>query len=354
MKNSSSRTKLHRQIIDEASAWFVEFRVGDIDRDTRTEFSAWLRRSPEHIQAYLEVTATYAAIPSPDPHDKIDVSALIARARASLESNLMLLAPSAQPQQTAEFCDRRAGRTRPWAALAASLFIVSMGVWLYIQRDIYSTAIGEQRSITLADGSTIELNADSRIRLHFTAHERSVELLEGQAQFEVARDRARPFVVRSAGTQVRAIGTLFDVYRKRTGTLVTVIEGRVAVTEDTPGMPDSKRVTKRDEEPIYLAAGEQVTVTRTAISKPAQPNVAATTAWTRRRLVFENAALAEVAEEFNRYNTRPLIIDPSAPLDFHVSGTYSARKPESLVRFLRAQEGIRVTETEREIRVSRE
>jgi len=89
--------------------------------------------------------------------------------------------------------------------------------------------VGEQRSIALADGSIIDLNARSRIRVRLSKDERDVELLQGQALFHVAKDNSRPFVVRSDTTVVRAVGTEFDVYRKKNGTVITVLEGRVVV-----------------------------------------------------------------------------------------------------------------------------
>src|SRR5690606_26847429 len=92
---------------------------------------------------------------------------------------------------------------------------------------------GEQRTVTLADGSVIELNARSRIKVRYADRERAIDLLQGQALFRVAKDPTKPFIVASGGTYVRAVGTQFDVYKKSVGTVVTVVEGRVAVTTPT-------------------------------------------------------------------------------------------------------------------------
>ena len=167
-----------------------------------------------------------------------------------------------------------------------------------------------------------------------------VDLLEGQALFHVAKNPTRPFLVSSATTQVRAVGTEFDVYQKRGGTVVSVVEGRVAVL-------------LRSDAPIFLAAGEQVLVTTTAMQKADHPNIAIATSWTQRQLEFESASLSEVAEEFNRYNERQLIIEDPTLYDFHISGIFSSSDPASLVRFLRERPGVRVTETASEIRVSK-
>jgi hypothetical protein len=114
--------------------------------------------------------------------------------------------------------------------------LVSAVTWLFEFQNVYATGIGEQRTVTLSDGSTVELNSQSRLRVAFHPHERDVELLEGQALFHVAHDRTRPFLVQSEGAKVRAVGTQFDVYRKSDGTVITVVEGRVAV------MPESSWV----------------------------------------------------------------------------------------------------------------
>jgi ferric-dicitrate binding protein FerR (iron transport regulator) len=147
---------------------------------------------------------------------------------------------------------------------------------------------------------------------------------------------------------------------------VTVVEGRVAVFSEgqTPPLahiplpdlpvPNLSTPTARPQPAaILLAAGEQVTVTPKSVSQPVQATVSAATAWTQRRLVFRGASLAEVVEEFNRYNARHLVIrDPVQ--DFHVSGVFASNDPASLIRFLRERPGIRVTETDTEIRITRE
>ena len=218
------------------------------------------------------------------------------------------------------------------------------------ERDTYSTDIGEQRSFALTDGSTIQLNSRSRVRVRYTDAERRIDLLEGQALFQVAKNAQRPFVVHVNDTQVRAVGTQFDVYRRHSGTVVTVIEGRVAVA----GSAASGQAPSVEVPDIFLTAGEQLTVSREIATKPLAVNPKTATAWTQRQLIFDNASLSEVAEEFNRYSTRPLVMGAGDFADFHVSGAYSSTNPDSLLRFLRAQPGIRLIESDTEIRITRE
>lgn len=359
-----TRSPLNRQIIDEAASWFVEFRAGDIDTQARKEFHQWLRRSPDHIQAYLDIAATYAELPA--PNGELDVQALIDAARPSPDPNVVPLelpfleVPGSVVSGISGLT--RSARTRSSRALAiAASFLLAttaIGTWLYIARDTYTTSIGEHRSLTLADGSTVELNSRSRIRIRYTDDERRIVLLDGQALFQVAKNARRPFIVHVNDTQVRAVGTQFDVYRKPSATIVTVIEGRVAIlptsNTETAGAAPSAPVTAAAPSAIFLGAGEQLTVGPKTAPKPHAINPNTATAWTQRQLIFENASLNEVAEEFNRYSARTIIVETGNFDTFHISGTYSSTNPESLLRFLRVQPGIKLVESDSEIRIARE
>jgi transmembrane sensor len=355
--------KANQQILDEASNWFIDFRAGDIDAQARHEFHQWLRRSPDHIQAYLDIASTYAELPAPTANGEIDVQGLIDKARSSADLNVVplkvppLKVPGSGVSGVSGLSPSERAITKNVLAIAASLVLTTLALtsWFYIQHDTYSTDIGEQRSLALADGSTIQLNSRSRIRVRYTDDERRIDLIDGQALFQVAKNPHRPFIVHVNDTQVRAVGTQFDVYRKQSGTVVTVLEGRVAV------IPPLHEVERPGEAPI-LIAGEQLTVpavtpadarVQTA-AKPVVVNPNTATAWTQRQLIFENASLSDVAEEFNRYTERPIKIECTDPCfsDFHISGTYSSTNPESLLRFLRLQPGIHLVESDTEIRIT--
>lgn len=340
-------------VATEASAWFIEFRTGDATAGDRARFYEWLRRSPDHIQAYLEVAEGWAELPTSDPAHRIDIQTLVQRARESRDESVILLssAPKASPE-------RRLLSMRTWAAsLAAVTLVVGLAVWVYLsQANMYRTGIGEQRTVRLLDGSIVELNALSSVRVRLSKNKREVDLQEGQALFHVARDQTRPFIVRSGETIVRAVGTQFDVYRKPTGTVVTVLEGRVAVAEVNYStlIPSGSLPAQT---PIFLVAGEQVTVPTKGSDRKLGPkakrtDVAAATAWVQKRLIFEDTPLADVAEEFNRYNARPLVISDPGLRSMGISGVYSSTDPDSLLGFLRAQSNIQLSETDKEIRVA--
>jgi transmembrane sensor len=349
MKIVPLSSKPHPVIVAEASAWFIEFRTGDVNDAARQHFIEWLRRSPEHIQAYLEVSGVWAELPTSDPEGKIDISSLVARARS--EADIVALSPvGARPTEVPSPEEPRMLRhwpRRAVLAIAALALLASVTVRLLSVGDFgssYSTGIGEQRTIQLADGSTVEVNARSRVRVHLTDQQRDVTLLEGQALFRVARDSRRPFVVRAGDAEVRAVGTEFDVYRKQSATVVTVVEGRVETYDESGGTGAAA---------IVLSAGEQLTVLPHTVAKPTRTDTVAATAWVQKRLMFEETPLRDVAEEFNRYNRRPLTIDDRELQKVTISGVYSSTDPASLINFLRSQSSIRVIETEKQVRVIR-
>jgi len=377
MATSDPNPTLNTQIYKQASDWLVELRVGDIDIAVRQRFDAWLRTSPEHIRAYLELSSIWEDSADPQLDRKNSIEMLIAQARAA--TNVFPLGSRSDPRPvSASPPGVSRGKTRvstPRLFAAAAIVVMCLAgaliAWLYVRGSpMYSTRIGEQKLVQLVDGSTLELNSRSRVRVHFSDAERSVDLLEGQALFHVAKDHARPFIVASDGTQVRAVGTQFDVYQKHGGTIVTVVEGRVAVLREglaqsgvsegsssgstTPEIPTRTDFDGQSSSAIFLSAGEQLTVTPKTEQKTAHPNVAAATAWTQRRLVFNSTPLTDVAHEFNRYNVRQLAVSNAELEQFYVSGVFSSTDPTSLLRFLRAQRGIRVDETDTEIRISKE
>ena len=399
---------MNRQIYEEASEWLVELRVGDVDRAARERLDAWFRASPENMRAFIELSNIWEEGDDPDLDRNHSTDELIARARGmsnvvvfepmrtdpgstpqpfsgSLKQRLFSSARSAPEEpavatklQTIAAEDLKTisavkwgtSRPRPWGArMAASLAAVVVGasvaIWVYVaQFPTYATSIGEQRIVRLSDGTEVQLNARSRIRVHYSEHERHVDLLAGQALFKVAKNPARPFIVASDGARVRAVGTQFDVYRKAEGTTVTVVEGRVSVTpEDVAQISPvslAQSGTAQPElatglpasAPVLVSAGEQVVATPSKVSKPARTDVAAATAWTQRELVFDSTPLAEVAREFNRYNAKPLMVTDDRLKAFHVTGVFSSTDPASLLRFLRAQPEIEVAESESGIRIA--
>lgn len=355
---SNRMSSLKADTIAEASAWFIEFRAGDITPAARARFERWLRRSPEHIQAYLEIAAGWSELPTADPQGRIDLQALLRLARDSGGDNVVQLSRAADR-------DRPAPRAARRLALAASLAAIALFISLVarvLSRDrIYDTGAGEQRTLVLADGSTVVLNALTTIRVRMSRHEREIDLMRGQAFFHDAHEPDRPFIVRSGDTAVRAVGTQFDVDRSPGRMVVTVLEGKVAVAQTPEESHDAERVeafltdARRDFQdltPVLVSAGQQVTVVADNVRAPRPANLAAATAWLHERLVFDDTPLYQVARQFNLHSTRRLVITDPDLRNVGISGVYSSADPDSLIGFLRAQAELRVVETGTEIRVS--
>lgn len=365
----------NNQILHEAADWIATLRSGDDRPAAQEQFAAWLCRSPEHVRAYLELAGLWSELGRVDRRHDLDEQTLIQRALAA--GNVVSMGDRRLPEEAIETTgdhdlDRPdAARVRKMrryglaaAVLVALTFVWGGGaLWQSYRYPTYAADVGEQRSITLADGSIVELNSRSRVRVRFSAEQRSVELLEGQGLFRVAHDTARPFIVRSGAVQVRAVGTQFDVYRRPTGTIVTVLEGRVEVTGGAAPSVNSDVALPRtsggdaaslpSSAPVRLAAGEQVTVGPDQAAAPRATNVEAATAWTRHELVFDSATLAEVADEFNRYNRRQLVVADVGLESVLINGVFSSTDPAALLRFLRAQGDLEVRETDTEVRIVR-
>jgi transmembrane sensor len=353
MARSDSRNSLNKQISDEAAEWFVEFSTGESDARARGDFDTWLRKSPEHVRAYLEMFPIWEDAGRIDSGRTASTDELISLARSARDNVVPLVRGAVDSRGDGADESARHRRTMPMRlryTLAASLLAtVATGVWFYSQAGIYATDIGEQRVVTLPDGSNIELDARSRIRLQFKDAERRVQLLAGQALFRVSKDAQRPFIVESGATEVRAVGTQFDVKRKQGGIVVTVVEGQVAVGNGVTHPRGAALQTLPAE--VLLSAGEQVTVTPIAITQSAAADVESATAWRQRRLVFSSTPLPEVADEFNRYNERQLVVGPALDT-FRISAVFSASDIPALLRFLRVQPNLVIEESDREIRIS--
>jgi transmembrane sensor len=367
--NRRHRSKFNVQIYQEACEWLVECRAGDLDAAARGTLDQWLRRSPEHVSAYLEVAAIWNEGSSLDPERKWDLATLIDQAARDPDNVGIWNSPTPDDAPLQYLTRPPRWRVRAIAASVAAIAIVAATIWMAALSPVsYATAIGEQRFIQLGDSSTVELNSYSTIAVHFSRRERDVKLLRGQALFHVAKDATRPFVVASGNTTVRALGTRFDVYLKDGGTIVTVVEGRVAIVTDKPDsdlQPPATTVSATNPTVppalpsaappqatgILLSAGEQLTVTLHSVRKTEHANVVGATAWTEHQIVFDGASLSDVAEEFNRYNRKHLVIDGPSRDTFHISGVFSSTDSESLIRFLRDRPGLRIVETATEIRI---
>jgi transmembrane sensor len=347
----------NRQILEEAAAWFVEFRLCgmELDRASRLQFMAWIQRSPEHVRAYVEVAGIYVGLPKSGTINEEDVDRLIERLRER-ERRTSAVPVRPVPARVANDREKRTINRR-WQLVVAcvtSLAVITLVASIALSRlGLYTTGVAEQQLLTLEDGSILELNARTQLKVRFTSRERRIDLLTGQALFRVAKDRQRPFIVDSGEAQVRAVGTEFDVHLRRSGTTVTVLEGSVAVRRMRAPGASVDPANSADAAGLQLAAGQQLVITDAAVLQPPAPRIAAATAWTNGTLEFDETPLVDAVEDVNRYSRIPFILEGEPPDDLRISGVYSSQDTGSFVRFLRSQADLVVTETDSDVRIRR-
>lgn len=317
----------------QASFWWVLLNEGTAGAADRRAFAEWVMRSPERVEAFLETARLNRALKSKELRwPDTSVEALVRAAKTS-HGNVARL----------PFAPRR----RSWLALAgitsiaaAALVALATGLYFYLSPQRFETALGEQRSVVLGDGSIVTLNTSSAIEVRLERDHRRVTLLEGEALFQVAHDAKRPFDVTAGETTVRAIGTQFNVDRRDAGTTVTVVEGKVAILTtilinglDAPGSDTAR---------LPLEAGQQLVVSPRLMRHPVHADVATAIAWTQRKLVFDHRELDEVAHEFNRYNRQAIEIQSEELRHQEVTGVFQANDPASFISFLARTPGIKI------------
>ena len=346
-----------KQSTVEASEWFAALCEGELSPGDRERFLDWLRESPAHVEEYLELARLWDEMGDVEALRHVDAESELVKAR----NIVMALDGASEVGKAVSSKGRTVKRPYVRLSVAAGLLVaVAVGWWAVafdsLSNGVTTTAVGEQRSMTLDDGSVISLNTQTSVRVAFVDGERHAELLRGEALFDVARDERRPFVVVAGAAEVRVLGTTFNVYREddRTAT-VTVLEGRVAVTtNDTTNSVSAARPTPAPESPgsavpvetmaaVELTQGQQARIGRSgAVVEPAAVNVEKAVAWTDRRLIFENSTLEEVLAEFNRYNTRELSVDDPALAALKLNGVFESHDPESLLQYLERAYGVQV------------
>lgn len=311
----------------EASRWFTELKRSPVSAQALYDFREW-RRDEANAAAFAKVEQGWEAAGSLSERPDI---------QAATEAALAANPP--RPVQT-----KRRFRIAPIGMALASLVVVGGGAILAVGQlePSYATEVGGQRLEQLKDGSRVRLNTDTKIRVRYKGDERRVELLRGEAFFEVAHDAARPFIVETNGTEVRALGTKFDVRRDATAVQVTLVEGRVQVRAD--GHPAT----------ATLAPNQALTVSASGISTTRPANTDLATGWTTGRLTFRGLPLQAAIQEVNRYSTRKIVLTGAGPVaNEPVSGQFEPGDTGTFLAAVEAVLNLKVTsQTEREIRLA--
>lgn len=300
----------------EAAEWFTRLLNPPVENEDLEAFQAW-RRNPDNLAAYnrIEDISRLALSLQDDP----DIRAIANAARSQRTQS---------PSRRRSFLSRARNR---WAIGIAigGLAAASATVWK-LTAPTYSTGVGRQMVAELSDGTRVRLNTDTALKVRFDKGVRRVELSRGQAFFEVAHDHAHPFIVVAGDTEVRAIGTRFDVRRDDGGAKVVLTEGKIAVTEHG-----------EHRAAWTLEPGQALTTGKGAPS-PVRADVAVATGWTEGRVSFRATPLDEAVEEINRYSRDKIILGADVPPDTRVNGDFAVDKPAEFVTAMTTLYGLKV------------
>ncbi len=338
----------------EAAAWIARLHGPNRTPEVEAACRRWMADDPERAAAFELLTDTW------------DKSARLRR------RPIEQLASWEQPGFRMSFS--RAA----FATLAVAVLAVT-GTVLYLRSDAIATAIGEQRTLTLEDGTRVHLNTNSRVQVRYDENVRRVELERGEALFDVARRSAWPFIVTAGDRQIRALGTAFIVRREERNIAVTLVEGKVTVSplpEPEKGhLPrhgaaasaassadsgSTERPTSSSEAPqgapsvenFTLVPGQRLTFAGNDPPQLDRPQLDKITAWQRGQVAFDNTVLADAVAEMNRYsNVRMVVEDPEAA-SIPVSGVFRAGDTTNFARALGRTYGLRIIDGRHEIVVA--
>lgn len=305
-----------RRTLEEAAAWFTRLKQDSVSEGVIDDFLAW-RRDPANDAAYAEVEARWrqADRVSNDPE-------LVRMTEAALR----------RPKAWDALKRRLARNLLPLSLVAATLAGALVLLVVQLRPQAYETDVGAQEIVRLSDGSVLRLNTASRVEVRFARRERRLVLQRGEAFFEVAHDAARPFIVVAGDTEVRALGTKFDVRRFGDATQVTLAEGRVEVAR--PGRRES----------WTLAPNQKITLNG-APPAPQAADAAAATSWTTGRLRFQGTPLADAVAEVNRYTHAKITLDAGSVGAERVSGVFDTGDTKAFVSAVTQLFGLTATTT---------
>ena len=291
----------------QASQWFARLKSLPVSRGTLEDFFDW-RRDPANAEAFAEAESLW--------HDA---------GRHGDSPAILRLTAEAYARAGATPRPRRSMRSL-LAMGAGALFAMLVASWWIFHVDRpqqFATLTGEQRAVALSDGSQVRLDTQTRLNTQMKDDARQIRLDQGQAMFEVAHDRARPFRVKAGDVEVEATGTKFDVRFVDGVTRVSLFEGGVDIRE-----------AGRDV--IHLSPGEMWSSKATHAARVSSLDVRRASAWTQGRLIFEATPLSEAIFEINRYTQNKVVLGATTRAREPISGSFKTGDPSGFLKAVAA------------------
>ncbi len=322
-------------LTETAAEWLVRLRGGDLSEAQTHAFADWLSESIEHANAFAKAERYFNEMVAAEKHLRPADKAHVRQEHT----------PS--PQVTA--LPRRT--VKPWLALPLALaatWMVAVGLvwpsqtslWDNLLSD-YHTQTGEIRDVALADGSHLLLNTNTAVSVDYQPSQRLINLHHGQVNCTVAKDAARPFEVKADNLMLRALGTVFEVYRKTASNItVTVQEHAVAARIQTASTENNAG----EATPVNIQAGQQLVYQGDGnLPQPTPVNLAQTAAWQHRHLSVKDRPLRELVEELNRYRLGRIYLAGDTLKNLRVSGVFPLDNPDAVLSSVRKVLGLQET-----------
>lgn len=318
------------QIEETAAAWLARRDSDDWSEADETALAQWLQASTANRVAFIRLESAWqqtqrlkalgagvprGTVPSPGEWRR---SPFLGRSRSVPDSAVV---PPSEP--------RRAPMLRRFAAGILVVAALGAGWQLWPRGSSYHTEVGGLAAVPMSDGSKVTLNTNSGIRVAISVTERRVELEQGEAFFEVAKDSKRPFIVSVGDKRIIAIGTKFSVKREADDVRVVVTEGRVRVTS----------ASRKIQEPVtQLSAGSiaRASDAGVLVQERSLPEAEEYLSWRAGFVIFHETPLADAVAEFNRYNTRKLVIDDPTVAGIRIGGHFRSNNVDAFVRLLQS------------------
>ncbi len=339
-----------KEIMAEAAVWIAMLHGPNRSPKMERDFREWQASSAAHRKAFERTTDVWEMVP------RIRVQDAFAGVSSSR-------AASGFDADGGGYGLKR--RRRRWPLLML-LPVTVVTALVFVRTSTggtdYATKVGEQQLVVLDDGSRMTLNTNTQVHVSLGKTLRSVEVKQGEALFEVAKDSQRPFVVHAGGTEVEAVGTVFSVRvadggdRRADALAVALVEGQVAVR------PDPSAWTKglSSATPILMKAGERLKLVKAAPATATQdsqqldrPRMDSLLAWKRSEADFDDVPLPDAVNEMNRYSRTPItLLDTGALAALRVSGQFHTGDNLSFARTISALHRLKLTERDGRLELS--
>lgn len=307
----------HKQIEEVAAQWVNRAEAANWSLQDEERLRAWLGESTAHRVAWLRLTSVW---------ERADRLAAVRSAEAPRVA--------------------RRSYTMRWAMAAAVALIAVLANLSWLRNDAsYSTDVGGRQTVSLSDGSRLELNTRTLLRAKISEVERQVWLDRGEAFFDIKSDPNHPFVVHSGDHKVVVLGTKFSVRQEEGRLEVAVLEGRVRV---------EARVSDPGKPPVIVRGGDMLygKSAGTLVATNAGSKVQQALSWRHGVLIFDQSTLADVAAQFNRYNQKQLVLLDEQTAQTRIGGSFDAIGVDAFANVLANGFNLRVEEQGDEIRVS--